>query len=84
MASLLILFLLGGSWFLLVTFLVLSMFRQKYTRRASSNSVPTFGRSSSSTNARLATARTRDLTAPSISSMAPAAAADKTGAPKKA
>ncbi|KLJ08788.1 hypothetical protein EMPG_15787 [Blastomyces silverae] len=84
MASLLILFLLGGSWFLLVTFLVLSMCRQKYMKRASSNSVPSFGRSSS-TNARLATARARDLTAASsTSSMASVAAAGKAGDPKKA
>ncbi|EDN05803.1 predicted protein [Histoplasma mississippiense (nom. inval.)] len=88
MASLVILFILGGSWFLLVTFLVLGMCRQKYMRRASSSSSSTFssgnGRSSSS-SALGAAARARDLTATSsVASTDAAGAAGKVGTPKKA
>ncbi|OAX82517.1 hypothetical protein ACJ72_03127 [Emergomyces africanus] len=95
MASLQILYLLGGSWFFLVTFLVLGMCRQKYMRRASpspsSSSNFTSGRgSSNSTPSALGGARVRDFT-PAMSSMpstasssAAAAAAGKVGGPKKA
>ncbi|KKZ66514.1 hypothetical protein EMCG_07758 [[Emmonsia] crescens] len=87
MASLQILYILGGSWFFLVTFLVLGMCRQKYMRRASPSSSSNFssgGGSSSGTSA-LGVARARDLTAASSTSqIASAAAAGKAGAPKKA
>ncbi|KGQ01274.1 hypothetical protein PAAG_12045 [Paracoccidioides lutzii Pb01] len=77
MGSLQILCILSGSWFFLVTFLVLGMCQQKYMRRASSR----FSNGSGGLGA-----QPRDLTPTSstASIAAAAAAASKSRAPRKA